>query len=497
MKSLPLPILALAPFLLAPLPLRADPPTPIGGSISGVLTNGTYQILSNLVVDAGQSLTIEPGCTLLFDPGATFRLYGSLTATGQLGSQIRFTSSSVSPSPGDWQGLSFTGSSGNPAMLLDHVEIAYAVIGIQCEPGWALRASVSTSDIHHCSSRGVSFTTLYISIGSNSQILGNRIHDNGTAGIYLAASSSCWDQRANAALVASNHVTSNLGPGIALQASGGIDCIGNSPAYLLNTIMANLIAFNQVGIQLTSRKGAGILTALNNCLVSNTAAGVRLTGADMGISLINNTIVANGGAGVSHTNNAPPTLRNNIIAFNTSGVFASGPGLMTNAAIWSNDVFDNSGSNWMNYSTAFGTPVTFNATCVPADSQMNISIDPGFLDTNEFRLAPSSPLVNAGNPTNAPATDYEGDTRIGLPDIGYDESLAPAWPRFGSLSRSSDGVVRFDLCGQTNMEYVVYASTNLSFWQALSTNMLTSSPQELSDPSTLGIDQRYYRAEQR
>ncbi|MEQ8820457.1 MAG: choice-of-anchor Q domain-containing protein [Sumerlaeia bacterium] len=55
-----------------------------------------------------------------------------------------------------------------------------------------------------------------------------------------------------------------------------------------------------------------------------------------------------------------------------------------------------------------------------------ISANPLFADegNGDFRLSPNSPAIDAGNPSVAPATDFEGDPRDdGMPDLGYDEFI--------------------------------------------------------------------------
>lgn len=53
----------------------------------------------------------------------------------------------------------------------------------------------------------------------------------------------------------------------------------------------------------------------------------------------------------------------------------------------------------------------------------NVTIDPIFLNPalSDYRLHSDSPVIDKGSATGAPSTDYEGQARAGLPDMGADE----------------------------------------------------------------------------
>src|ERR1019366_6120833 len=93
--------------------------------------------------------------------------------------------------------------------------------------------------------------------------------------------------------------------------------------------------------------------------------------------------------------------------------------------VWFNDVVNNPGGNWVNYPAEFGSQTTVNHNGTAADVYQNISADPLFVAADVFHLQARSPCVNAGDSTNAPATDFEGQPRGSFPDIGYDEVLIP------------------------------------------------------------------------
>ena len=81
----------------------------------------------------------------------------------------------------------------------------------------------------------------------------------------------------------------------------------------------------------------------------------------------------------------------------------------------------NPDSNWIGYPASFGDLTTTNPNGTPADAEMNISADPEFFGGGNYHILASSPAVNAGTASQAPATDYDGDSRLGAVDIGFDE----------------------------------------------------------------------------
>jgi hypothetical protein len=58
-----------------------------------------------------------------------------------------------------------------------------------------------------------------------------------------------------------------------------------------------------------------------------------------------------------------------------------------------------------------------------------------------------------------------------------------------SITRATSGIVNLNGQGTTGLSYVVQASTNLSSWQSISTNI---APIQFSDPVT-NLPSRFYR----
>jgi len=64
------------------------------------------------------------------------------------------------------------------------------------------------------------------------------------------------------------------------------------------------------------------------------------------------------------------------------------------------------------------------------------SIDPQFVNAagHDFHIKSTSPAINQGNPTGAPPIDFDGNPRIGIPDIGaYEYTSSPTCPQLSVL----------------------------------------------------------------
>jgi hypothetical protein len=129
--------------------------------------------------------------------------------------------------------------------------------------------------------------------------------------------------------------------------------------------------------------------------------------------IVGNTMTGNraaDGAGI-YSDSASPSISNNIIAFNDSGVCG-------NVDMWNNCVYGNSGYDYKDASPGVD----------------DISIDPRLVSvpTANFHLSAGSPCINAGyNSSYGLATeDVDGEPRIrgGAVDIGVDEAIVTSVP---------------------------------------------------------------------
>lgn len=125
----------------------------------------------------------------------------------------------------------------------------------------------------------------------------------------------------------------------------------------------------------------------NNIIAGWRGSGIVVAAETWTTTVVNNTGWGNGGSSLAVVN-----------AVSNMKVF--------------NNVFDRvylSGSNPSMYNNCISSG--------PGGSA-NISADPQFADTTWYRLKASSPCVNHGTPTGAPATDFGGAPRGAAPDAG-------------------------------------------------------------------------------
>ena len=88
-------------------------------NVSGLISSNTtcttagspYTVIGNTVLDSGFILTIDPAVIVKFDSAKSLEIKGNLRAIGTSSNKITFTSSQVTPAPGDWDYLLFSDSS--------------------------------------------------------------------------------------------------------------------------------------------------------------------------------------------------------------------------------------------------------------------------------------------------------------------------------------------------------------------------------------------------
>jgi parallel beta-helix repeat protein len=205
---------------------------------------------------------------------------------------------------------------------------------------------------------------------ATTRIDGFIIRNGSMGGVYCAGSSP---------VIANNIIVGNGSP-----SGGGIYCNGSSPVIINNIIK-------------------------HNC-ASNQGGGLYCSGSTSSPVITNNTITENtafyGGGGLYFSSSA--TVSNNIIAFNSSGIFRAG----TVGTLRNNDLYGNISYNYSGVSAGEG----------------DISSDPVIVnvDYTSGHIRSDSPCVNVGW-NDAPGlltVDIDGQVRIQAEtvDIGADES---------------------------------------------------------------------------
>jgi parallel beta-helix repeat protein len=195
---------------------------------------------------------------------------------------------------------------------------------------------------------------------------------------------------------------------LAGNSSPGINCDRSSPIILNNAIKGNT--------------GSGIYCSNSSPVIANNIIAANSNSASDGggiyctsssPQIVNNTIVANSassGGGIYISGS--PSISNNIVAFNSSGIYKStGTPTLRNNCVWENAAYDYSGfvSN-------------------PTGTNGNISVDPQLASVvyGDLHILPGSPCRNTGynSAPGLPELDMDGEARIQetIVDMGADES---------------------------------------------------------------------------
>ncbi|PXF60373.1 MAG: hypothetical protein C4B58_00625 [Deltaproteobacteria bacterium] len=177
-----------------------------------------YRVDQSVYINNNATLTIEPGVELRFDPNTLLQVgnysTGTLVAKGTDEDNIKFTSGSETPAPGDWYGVYFTSLTGDGSML-GHTIVEYAGLsnyGIYID---GPSPTIDSCTIRHSSTYGVRVNGsgaepaincntitandvgIYVSGNANPQINDNDIRGNTTYGVRNLNSSQVVDASDN------------------------------------------------------------------------------------------------------------------------------------------------------------------------------------------------------------------------------------------------------------------------------------------------------------
>lgn len=90
----------------------------VSGCQSGRFSSAyNFLVWDSLRVNNNDTLIIEPGVTIRFDSLSIFRVCGLLKAEGSSADSIYFTSSRLTPQPGDWQGIRFESTADSNSVI--------------------------------------------------------------------------------------------------------------------------------------------------------------------------------------------------------------------------------------------------------------------------------------------------------------------------------------------------------------------------------------------
>ncbi|MCA9212773.1 MAG: right-handed parallel beta-helix repeat-containing protein, partial [Planctomycetales bacterium] len=426
----------------------------IGGQLQGVLTPHSYDVVSSVNVNAGDTLEIQSGAELRFAANTGLSVAGTLLANGSE-KDIVFTSQQQNPSPGDWDGISVSANN-MPRTVIDNAVVEYARTGVSVSPiGNLPAATIVNSVARENSAYGISVsTTGRDSISAADVVISsNRITSNQN-GILLAATAgpgTCRGSK-NASTVADNLIYGNAQSGIRLTAagvSGRICVLTAGPGHVNATLTSNVIANNGAdGILATSYDGAnanGLMTPslVGNYIVNNVGDGISFNeeaGSTSNVLLESNTIGGNQGVGISYDGTA--VIINNLVTDNAQGIVSRQDTVINST---NNLVMGNAGENWVGFPRDFGIRAGDPVSGVSTDRHGNVLEDPAVIGNGDYHLRFDSPAIGRSTPTaNTLNVDIDQQSRGGQRDIGADEYVAAIpneWANNAYIASRSDETV--------------------------------------------------------
>ena len=419
-------------------------PTNVSGFISQnttwTLQGSPYAVTGSVLVNVGVKLTIDPGVTVKFDGGRLLQVNGELIARGYSDRKILITSNQLSPAPGDWGYILFSGTSTDAAYdvdgsytggsILEYCTVEYAG-GASGSNNGAVRMDNAHPFINHCiiqknSASGINGWNLSGTLrmencdvtdnsssgggggirvsGGTVHIIGNTITRNsavnGGGGIWIESESG------RTATIMNNTISGNAAAG----EGGGVYTGNSSGTY---EITQNAVSGNSAlsGGGICSKSGTVNINS-NNVTVNqaqNNGGGIHVS-CDAGIT--NNVISDNAalnleGGGIYSTSYSDPSITNNTISGNRAA---------TASAVTYSDGSKVFGTNTITGNTATGPSETCTVilgspyTANPDFSHNNI-----FWNTATYELSNANDAgsdVNASNNWWGTASDAEIQGKI-------------------------------------------------------------------------------------
>lgn len=318
----------------------------------------------------------QPGMTIHVAPG-TYKLSATIASktSGASSSRIRYVS--------DRQWAAKIVSSADP--IWDNDGAYVDIVGFDISGG------------------GTSYTGIH-SQGSYERSIGNRIHDFGSTGCMPGAGVMIGGGATHQSAI--GNMIYNIGP--LPPAVPGCNLIHGIYVATANCAVVNNVTFNNAG------KGIQLWGTPAECVVANNTSFHNQDGMVLG----------NDGAGGSSLDNS--IIANNIAYNNVRyGLYESG------SVGTHNQYLNNLISSNCTDAKACDDPRT-QVHMIKGQLANSVSANPQFVNdtggaNGDYHLAAGSPAIHRGTAMGAPSTDFDGNRRAPVPDIGaYQSEPAPA-----------------------------------------------------------------------
>jgi hypothetical protein len=399
--------------------------TILSGNISGTWSpsGNPYVISANATVPTGQTLTIQPGVIVWIGQGNSMTVNGGIQAVGTSSQHIIFQAPIGSQY---WSTISVPNGGGNFFDYCDFLNATNALAFI----------GSGRNQLTHCTFTNVMGTALAFNPQSYEfqsfiQVLFTSFQ-NVRNGIGIAVFNG------NASTLTANIVNCSFSNCWGTAVSG----IGNGGNNLPGTIVATIedcsissvgsgCSFNLSGVNTGgdyNANGTGNVQLFDNLFNNVTNSAISLTqngNADSSPATIVNNIILNASNAVVIQDPWDATVLDNIFVGCTNAVTDTGT-LSRNIEF--NDFCGNT-TNFIGYTSDYGTVIITNRNGTPCDLLFNIYQDPLFVAPNNFTLQMNSPCINAGTPNPVYMnTSFPPSQGTAYPDLGiYGGPVAANW----------------------------------------------------------------------
>lgn len=352
----------------------------ISGTIMDTLYADTMYIATgNLTVPTGQHLYLKAGTQLMFDGNYELSCNGNFDAVGTAGFPVKISSNLPNPGPESWAGIDVT--AGNDTLVLEHVLIEYADIGISI-------VGPPVVNIQNCLFKE-NYFGIRMGQGSGGLITNNEFADHTRSGIWtfnnsgvgITVTCNYFHGGTGGGLITNElktdlTVTNNRFDSLMDQYDGPVAVWTETGDVLIED---NLIMNSTSGVRVLIGDSTQASFVIRHNLISGNLIGISLRAANGGAVITMNTIINNANFGILQffsTGGNPEEVSYNLVANN--GVDYS--------------LFQLVGA---------GVNILNNANGAPCDAYFNIS-DPGsYSPTSSLYPQPGDPQINAGDPTVA------------------------------------------------------------------------------------------------